>query len=252
MLRRALLDKQDEVDSEGFRLRGTEVSRVEGLTDGVFALAMTLMIVSVEVPGSFSDLLEAIKGLPVFAICFLALMWYWGEHYKFARRYGLNDKTTLFLNAVLLFVVLFYVYPLKFLFTLVIRGLVYGNIRVNGGGPMITDPQVPLLFLLYGIGFGSVAFVYLAMHWRALRRPELELTPLEVLLTRGEIARCGGQLAVAGMSISAAFLLPPTMMAIPGIIYSLTSVSEGSIGWYYGKKAGELRRAEAAGAEPSH
>ena len=43
MLRRALLNARPEVDSSGFRLRGTEVSRLEGLTDGVFALAMTLL-----------------------------------------------------------------------------------------------------------------------------------------------------------------------------------------------------------------
>jgi hypothetical protein len=41
----------------------------------------------------------------------------WCDHYVFFRRYGLQDYLTMHLSAVLLFVVLFYVYPLKFLFT---------------------------------------------------------------------------------------------------------------------------------------
>src|SRR5436190_7870221 len=123
MLRRALMDKQGELDSEGFRLRGHEVSRLEGLTDGVFALALTLLILSAEVPKTFSEMQESIKGLPAFAICFAAIMWFWGEHYKISRRYGLVDKTSMVLTSLLLFVVLFYVYPLKFLFSLVIAGM---------------------------------------------------------------------------------------------------------------------------------
>ena len=42
-------------------------------------------------------------------------MWGWGRHYYFFRYYGLEDITTIVLNTLLLFLVLFYVYPLKFL-----------------------------------------------------------------------------------------------------------------------------------------
>ncbi|MCA1651381.1 MAG: hypothetical protein LC753_14255 [Acidobacteria bacterium] len=36
-------------------------------------------------------------------------MWIWHEHNMYFRRYGLQDGYTVFLNAVLLFVVMFYV-----------------------------------------------------------------------------------------------------------------------------------------------
>jgi hypothetical protein len=42
-------------------------------------------------------------------------MWVGGRHYYFFRYYGLEDITTIVLNTLLLFLVLFYVYPLKFL-----------------------------------------------------------------------------------------------------------------------------------------
>ena len=53
-----------------------------------------------------------------------ALFWLiWKEHHRFFSRYGFADTKTSFLNAVLLFVVLLYVYPLKFLFTMLHDGV---------------------------------------------------------------------------------------------------------------------------------
>jgi uncharacterized membrane protein len=243
MLRAALMDKSGPVDHEGFRYRGTEVSRLEGLSDGVFALAMTLLIVSVEVPKVFGDLLDVIKALPVFAICFVTLMWFWAEHHKYFRRYGLNDQTTIVLNSLLLFVILFYVYPLKFLITLVIGGLVYHNVSNAAGVPMITGPQVPQLFLLYGIGFGCVALVFLLMHRHALlRRADLDLSPAEVVITTGELVKCAGLIAVAGLSIALAYLLPMHAW-LAGVVYALISVVEGIVGSIYGRRSRRLLQA---------
>ena len=102
-------------EEEGFAWRGVEVSRIEGLSDAVFAFAITLLVVSLEVPKTFDELLATMRGFFAFAICFALLFAVWNEHYKFYRRYGLWDASTVRLNAALLFVVLLYVYPLKFL-----------------------------------------------------------------------------------------------------------------------------------------
>ena len=105
------------VGEEDFRWRGEDVSRIEGFSDAVFAFAVTLLVVSLEVPKTFDELLETMRGFVAFAICFYLLLIVWYEHYKFFRRYGLRDILILVLNAALLFLVLMYVYPLKFLFT---------------------------------------------------------------------------------------------------------------------------------------
>jgi uncharacterized membrane protein len=104
---------------EDFRLRGKEITRIEGLSDGVFAFAVTLLIVSLEVPKTFNELTDVMRGFVAFAISFFLLILVWFHQYKFFRKYGLQDNVTVWVNVLLLFLVLFFVYPLKFLFTLV-------------------------------------------------------------------------------------------------------------------------------------
>jgi uncharacterized membrane protein len=40
------------------RLSGREVSRIEGLSDAVFGFEITLLVVSLEVPNTFDELLD--------------------------------------------------------------------------------------------------------------------------------------------------------------------------------------------------
>ena len=136
----------------GFRLRGVAVTRLESFSDAVFGFALTLLVVSLDVPKSFEDLMTTMRGFPAFAICFLLLAVIWNGQYKFCRRYGLDDGITRFLTCTLLFLVLFYVYPLKFLFNLSITGLLLGV-----GAPMpMTGPQFSTLLVIYGLGFAAV------------------------------------------------------------------------------------------------
>ena len=111
---------------DGFRMRGREVTRLESFADAIFAFALTLLIVSLEVPKSLADLIGTMRGFPAFAVCFTLLATLWNTHYKSSRRYGLDDPTTRFLTCILLFIVLFYVYPLKFFFTLAINDMIFG------------------------------------------------------------------------------------------------------------------------------
>jgi uncharacterized membrane protein len=132
-----------------FEGRRHEVSRLEGFSDAVFAFAVTLLVVSLEVPRTFTELATAMREFPAFAICFALLFQVWWRHFNFFRRYGLEDPPTIGLTGILLFVVLFYVYPLKFVFKLMVYQLFHFDLAVphEGGAaePMILSTQTPLM-----------------------------------------------------------------------------------------------------------
>jgi uncharacterized membrane protein len=166
---------------DGFRMRGREVTRLESFADAVFGFALTLLVVSLEVPKTFADLINTMRGFPAFAVCFLMLATIWNTHYKFSRRYGLDDATTRFLTCALLFIVLFYVYPLKFLFTLGINDMIFGGT----GGLQITHRELSTLYSIYGSGFAGIYFAFTLLYLHAWRlRDSLELSGLEKLETR--------------------------------------------------------------------
>src|SRR3954466_4133497 len=75
-------------DFDGFRLRGQEITRLESFSDAVFGFALTLLVVSLDVPKTFSDLVTTMRGFPAFALCFLFLALIWNGHYKYCRRTG--------------------------------------------------------------------------------------------------------------------------------------------------------------------
>ena len=173
----------------GFRWRGGDVTRLEQFSDATFAFAVTLLVVSLEVPRTLNDLVATMRGFIAFGICFTMLVWLWYEHYLFFRRYGLRDGKNVVINSALLFVILFYIYPLKFLFTLLVNGFFLGDIRVTMhdgtiGYPM-TEEQAPLMMYIYNAGFFCVMGLYWMLYRRALNiREKLQLTPLEIFETK--------------------------------------------------------------------
>jgi uncharacterized membrane protein len=174
-------------DHVGFRLRGREVTRLESFSDAVFGFALTLLVVSLDVPKTFTDLVSTMRGFPAFALCFLFLALIWNGHYRYCRRYGLDDGTARFLTCVMLFLVLFYVYPLTFLFNFSITALLFGG----GNQPApITGAQFSTLLVIYGLGFAAVYLAMTLLYLHAYRlRDVLELSELEKFDTRYQIFR---------------------------------------------------------------
>lgn len=230
-----------------FRWRGGEVSRIEGFTDAVFAFAVTLLVVSLEVPHTFSELLHVMRGFFAFGICFAVLISIWHEHYVFFRRYGLQDAPTIWLNALLLFVVLFYIYPLKFLFTLVIDRIVLRIPPPAGEGA--TSDEARTLFLVYGAGVIAVFGMLALLYAHALRqRDDLELDSTEVFHTKSSIGRNLLGALVGAVSIVVALLAPDRLVGLAGYAYFLFGVAFGIHGAIAGRR---LRRLQAEASRPA-
>lgn len=245
MIREKLIDKGIG-DNKKFRWRSHEISRIEGLSDGVFAFAVTLLVVSLEVPKTFADLMETMRGFGAFAISFTLLFIVWFNQYKFFRRYGLQDNLTVCLNAILLFVVLFYVYPLKFLFTFLVSLFTggHGQVRLPGGGEgMMVESmnQVSILMIIFGAGYIAVFGVFTLLYLHAYRRREaLDLNELETFDSRKDIQESALNVGVGSLSVAIAALGGGRYSFLAGMTYMLNAVALPLHGMVMGKRRRRL------------
>ncbi|MBZ5523500.1 MAG: DUF1211 domain-containing protein [Acidobacteriia bacterium] len=228
-----------------FRWRAGEITRLEGFSDAVFAFALTLLVVSLEVPHTFDELMDTMRGFVAFGVCFAILVQVWFYHYRYFRRYGLQDGVTVVLNAGLLFVVLFYVYPLKFLFTTLV-GSITGGATVGGRtalDAMLGPQDVPMLMTIYGLGFAAVFGILALLYGNAYRkRGELELDPHETLLTQHSLFENVGVGCIGLFSALLAHLLPVGRSGLAGFAYFLIPAYATACGTYFGRRAKELDR----------
>ena len=103
--------KEPEGESDLPRLeRGKDLSRILAFTDGVFAIAITLLVLQIEVPEgmtSNSDFLDALSDmwpdLFAFAISFAVIGSYWVRHHRLMRMVREYDASLMWITMAYLF-----------------------------------------------------------------------------------------------------------------------------------------------------
>lgn len=212
-----------------FRWRGGEVSRIEGLSDAVFALSLTLLVVALEVPSTSEELVAVFWQFPAFALCFAFILWVWYEHFLYHRRFGFEDWATVAFNGVLLFFIVFYVFPLKFLASALITGSLEGTSK-----DVVFGSHGSAVMLFYSAGFVGIFTVLALMYWRAWRlRDEIQLDAAEREAVRGSI--WGHILSIAIGLLSLAFVIfVPNIPALSGLVYFLMGPAQGFNGFLTG------------------
>lgn len=253
MIREHLFHKRAPADPM-FRWRGEAVSRLEALSDGVFALTLALLIVTGAVPTQFYELWKTVRDLPVFLVSFAMLMMAWHYHYIFFRRYGLEDFATSILNAAFLFLVMFLAYPLKFLATFLWRVTLGDGDALQA---MFTPPigasfdlagseQRAWMMIFYALAIIGVFGLLGLMQWRAYsKRKELELDELEIYLTVTGILHHLISVGVALLSLL--IILADGEPGWAGIVYFLLGPLHGVCGWLRGRRAAELHQGLISG-----
>src|SRR5262249_20779599 len=157
------------------------------------------------------------------------------------RRYGLQTAYTVALNAALIFVVLFYVYPLKFLFIFAVGGLSGGaTVPAEQLRQMVTtNREMTELWLIYSAGVTAVYSLFALLYRYAYKkRRELELNEYETLCTRGAIVHFCGFAGVGVVVAIAALVVPPRFVGAVGFLFTLNAVW----GWTAGVALGKRER----------
>jgi uncharacterized membrane protein len=209
-------------------------SRIEAFSDAVFAISATLLVVSLEVPKDFAGLMANIEGAVAFALSFAIFVQIWVSHHRYFRDFPLADGWNVALNSLLLFVVLLFVYPLKFL----MLGFVYWMFGI-GEHYRIELRELDYVFAIYGVGWLAVFLCFTGLYWRAARQHvALGLTPerradamleAQLALTFGLVGAVSALLALAGLT---------RYYGLPGFLYA----AMGPIGYWSGS-TWERRRA---------
>ncbi len=213
-----------------FKIRSDSPSRLENFSDAVFAFSITLLMISLEVPQTFTQILELTDELIAFAITIIPLFIIWQQHRQFFRRYGLDDSVVLKWNTILLFIVLIFIFPLKFLSLFLVRfysSVLFGTPTVFG--TMINGDQVPMLMVYYGIGALGLVFVFSRFYKHALnKKDELELNTYELKHTeyykRLFTHLCYVPIISVVFVIVIMFFNVTIASVVSGVLYALTGV----------------------------
>lgn len=176
---------------------GLPVNRVEALTDGVFAIAMTLLVFGVELPHTTDSLGSRLWSLwpklasYVLSFIMLGVLWI-GHHYQLnhLRR---TDRALIWLNLGFLLAITF----LPF-----------------GASVLGTEYKHAAAVALYAGTIELAGFALLA-HWiYATRRPDLVVEGLDPDIVSALRVRIATGLVIAGLSIVVAFIDTRASLAV--------------------------------------
>src|SRR5437879_2625311 len=162
-----------------FALRGFEKNRIEALIDGIFAVALTLLVLDIKLPEGVSystneELWTRLVGLErhfaIYAISFIVIGIYWVAHHVQFHYVRYTDRRLIWINM---------------LFLLLISFLPFATDLVGDHEDLILPCEIYGVTLLLLSGVSYLHLRYLSRH-PYLATPEL--TPLAVNLLKRRIA----------------------------------------------------------------
>ena len=166
-------------DEPQFPLRGFQKNRIEALIDGIFAVALTLLVLDIKLPEGvpyatneelWNRLVQLERHFAIYAISFIVIGIYWVAHHVQFHYVRFTDRRLIWINM---------------LFLLLISFLPFATDLVGDHEDLILPCEIygVTLLLLSGVSF---------LHLRYLsRHPYLatpELTPFAVRLLKRRIA----------------------------------------------------------------
>jgi len=189
------------------RSSGPSTARLEAFSDGVLAIAITLLILEIRVPevqpgGSLArSLWDLWPKYATFAVSFVTIGIMWVNHHALFDRVVRIDRRLMFLNLLLLGAICFLPFPTAVL------------------GDYVTDPtQGHIAAALYGINMLAVGIGFLALWRHLLTHPELRAHDFEDEHVRAGLRRTIVGPIVYCVAIGLAFLSAPAALVLFAVL----------------------------------
>ena len=189
------------------RTAGPSTSRMEAFSDGVLAIAITLLVLEIHSPvvKQGESLAHALGHLwpkyAAFVVSFVTIGIMWINHHALFDRVARVDRALLFVNLLLLMSISFLPFPTAVL------------------GDYIRDAdQGRVAAVLYGANMTIIGLGFLALWWYLLRHAELRGPEFSDVAVREGLRRTIiGPVAYA-LSIVVALVSPPAALVVWGAL----------------------------------
>lgn len=190
-------------------------SRTEAFSDGVFAVAITLLVLNVEVPrpgaGSLRHALTSLwPSYAAYVVSFMTIGIMWVNHHAIFKNIRVVDRPLQFINLFLLMIITFIPFPTALL----------GRYIQAGSDSSLAAAVYCFVMVLMSIGFGSL-WGYVVFH------PDLLEGDIDLAAARASLPRFTSGILVYAVCIGIAFIsakLTVAVLAAIGAFYIFNHV----------------------------
>lgn len=175
----------------------------------------------------------------VLFFCALLLFSIWNEHKTFFLRYGLEDKKTILLNFLLVFVILYYIYPMKYLFSY-LGTVFFVKMKLSLGDHSdglqlaltnlkqadLETEQWSDLMLRFGFGLLAIYFIFMLLYMNAKQKKlQLNLNRIELFKTQSSIQEYFILVSITVLSILFVLMFKHDGFLYSSLIYLLIPIA---------------------------
>jgi uncharacterized membrane protein len=192
-------------------------NRLEAFSDGVFAVAITLLVLELNVPTGnhlWHQLADEWPSFAAFTVSFFVIGIIWVNHHSVIDHLGRANRTVLFLNLVLLFAVVFIPFS---------TALVAEHLK-SGEDEEAAAAVYAISFTLMSVGFGALwTYIVSPRH-----RKELEVAISEEEIRTRTLRFTVGNL-IYPLAIGISFISPAVVLIVIGLLAVYYAIPWGGL-----------------------
>lgn len=211
-------------------------SRIEALSDAIFGLALTFLVVKMEIPKSYAEFESMSHGFIGFFITFLMLFIIWNNQARLLSSIDKVDAPLKILLACFLFTILFFVFPLKYMFTLALETFFPFYQSAIKMEETLTLSQISQLIHIFSSTLMTIFGLLMLMNIYIYKNCEKLILTVSKISIKREIFTDLAIVLVALLSHTMVYLLNANLLYLTGMVYLLILPSRWLLSKRYKEK----------------